>query len=213
MKIAIFGASGFGREVADICHIIGYDEIVFLVKDENETCSWPNKVYIDNSENVEYLQNENFKFALGIGEPNVRQIVVNKYPNLDYPPIIHPSATFGTNQLKIAQQAKGAIITAGCRLTNNIQIGDFIILNLNTTVGHDVTLEKFVSVMPNVNISGNVNVLAKAYLGTSSTILQGGNQKKLTIGKNAVVGAGAVVTKDVPDNITVVGVPAKPLKK
>ncbi|MDG1707551.1 MAG: acetyltransferase [Emcibacteraceae bacterium] len=209
MKIAIFGASGLGREIADICHDVGYDEIVFLVKDENEKCIWPNKIIFDTSDNVQKLCDDGFDFTIGIGDPKIRKFVADKYPDLRYPNLIHSSASLGLYQLENINKSKGIIITAGCRITNNIDFGDFILLNLNTTVGHDAIIGDFVSAMPSANISGNVDVGACAYIGTGSSIIHGGNDVKLSIGENSVVGAGAVVTKDVPKNVTVVGVPAK----
>jgi acetyltransferase-like isoleucine patch superfamily enzyme len=62
--------------------------------------------------------------------------------------------------------------------------------------------------MPSANLSGNVTVEDGAFIGSGATILQG-----LTIGKGATVGAGAVVTRDVAPGLTVVGVPARPMKK
>ncbi|PCI48060.1 MAG: sugar O-acyltransferase [Alphaproteobacteria bacterium] len=213
MKIAIFGASGLGREVADICADTGYTDIVFLVKDQTEECLWQNKVFEDTPEIVKRLRQEGYKFAVGIGDPTIRRIIVEKYPDLDYPNLTHTSATFGQFQRGSLESSRGVIIAAGCRITNNIDFGDFILLNLNVTVGHDTIIGDFVSAMPSANISGNVDVKSGVYIGTGSAIIHGGNDVKLIIGEGSVVGAGAVVTKDVPSGVTVVGIPAKPLNK
>lgn len=213
MKIAIFGASGLGREVADICDELGYNEIVFLVKDETEKCKWPNKLYIDNINSVELLKNEGYHFAIAIGNPQIRSTVANKYPDLHYPNLIHPTVSMGIGQSDLISNSKGNIIAAGCRITNEIKFGDFVLLNLNTTVGHDSILSDCASAMPSVNISGNVKLEKGTYIGTGAAIIQGDNSGKLVIGENSIVGAGAVVTKDVPNNVTVVGVPAKIISK
>ncbi len=159
MKIAIFGASGLGREVADICLEIGYSEIVFLVKNEAEKCIWPNKVYLDTIEKVEELKSDGFKFAIGIGDPKIRKLVAEKYPLLDYPNLIHPSATFGYGQRKEIENSIGNIITAGCNITNNTSFGDFVLVNLNVAVGHDCIIENFVSLMSSATVSGNVHIV------------------------------------------------------
>ncbi|MDA7568188.1 acetyltransferase [Emcibacteraceae bacterium] len=213
MKMAIFGASGQGREVADICYEIGYSEIVFLVNDETEKCKWPNKIYIDNINSVELLKNEGYHFAIAIGNPQIRSTVANKYPDLHYPNLIHPSVSLGKGQLECVARSKGNIIAAGCRITNEVKFGNFILLNLNATVAHDTILNDFSSAMASVNISGNVEIKKGGYIGAGAVIIQGDNFQKLVIGKNSIVGAGAVVTKDVPNNVTVVGVPAKIISK
>jgi len=120
-----------------------------------------------------------------------RSLVDNSVP-------IHPSVKIG----------KGCVICPGVRITVDITIGDFAIINLNATIGHDVKIGNFVSIMPSANISGNVTIGDKAFIGSGAVILQG-----LTIGEGATVGAGAVVTKNVRPGVTVVGVPAREMKK
>lgn len=209
MKIAIFGASGQGREVADICSKIGYTEIIFLVSNENEKCVFPNKVIVDTTQNVEALKEKEFDFAIGIGSPAIRREIATKYTHLNFPNIIHPSVTFGLYQKEQINKSRGNIITAGVRFTNNIKCGNFCLFNLNVTVAHDSIIGNFVSVMADVNISGNVYVCDGVYLGVDATILQGNNLIKLTIGEDSIVGACALVTKDIPPGVTVIGIPAR----
>jgi acetyltransferase-like isoleucine patch superfamily enzyme len=82
-----------------------------------------------------------------------------------------------------------------------------VIVNLDCTIGHDAIIGDYSTILPSVNISGFVKIEESVSVGTGSAIIQGVN-----IGKNTVIGAGSVVTKDLPPNCTAVGVPTKPIK-
>lgn len=122
--------------------------------------------------------------------------------------MIHPSATFGKSQLERFNKCIGNVITAGVRFTNNIEVSNFGVYNLNSTIGHDCIIDEYVNISPNASISGNVYLESQVFVGTNATIIQG---KK--IGKCSVIGAGAVVIDNVPDNCTVAGVPAKIIQR
>jgi sugar O-acyltransferase (sialic acid O-acetyltransferase NeuD family) len=122
---------------------------------------------------------------------------------LHFESMVHPKAILGRN-IKISD---GTIICAGNILTTDIQIGKYVLLNLACTVGHDCVIEDDVVISPGCNISGGVRIGQGAYIGTGAKILEG-----LKIGQHAIVGAGAVVTKDIPDGVVAVGVPAKVVK-
>jgi sugar O-acyltransferase (sialic acid O-acetyltransferase NeuD family) len=145
---------------------------------------------------------------LAIGDPVVKKKIVSKIssnPNLSFPTFVHPRATVLNEST--CSMGKGTIITAGAVLTTHIEIGDFVLINLNATVGHEVRVGSFSSVMPGANLAGNVQLHEAVLAGSGSNILNG-----LVIESNARIGSGAVVTKSVKSNQTVVGVPAKPVK-
>lgn len=210
--IAIFGAGGFGREVLTLINDIN----------KNNTCVWNIVGFYDDGKRkgesvngypvlggIEELNSIDSPLSLviAIGSPSAKEIIVSKIKNsnIDYPTIIHPNVLIGdSNSITIG---KGCIICAGNIITTNSHIGDFVILNLSCTVGHDTVIDNYCAFMPTCNISGEVKIGVGTYFGTGAKII---NQK--SIGKNSIVGAGAVVIRDVPDNAVVAGVPAKVIK-
>lgn len=107
---------------------------------------------------------------------------------------------------------EGALLSPFVTLTSNIRIGRYFHANLYSYVEHDCTVGDFVTFAPGVKCNGNVVIEDFAYLGTGAVIRQGKPGHPLVIGRGAVVGMGAVVTKDVPLGTTVVGNPARPLE-
>jgi sugar O-acyltransferase (sialic acid O-acetyltransferase NeuD family) len=126
-------------------------------------------------------------------------------PLVEFPTLIHPTVIVGSKEYVTI--GKGCVICANNILTTNIKVGDFVILNLDCTVGHDTTIGDYASFMPAVNISGEVTIGRNVYVGTGAKIIN-----QLEIGEGTIVGAGAVVSKSLPSNCTAVGVPAKPIK-
>jgi sugar O-acyltransferase (sialic acid O-acetyltransferase NeuD family) len=145
------------------------------------------------------------RYLIGVGEPKARQDLDARAEALGAEAItvIHRNASYSDVEF-----GPGAVVTAGVRLTNNIRLGRHVHLNLNCTVGHDTVLGDYVTVNPLASISGNVNIGDRVNVGTGANIIQ-----NVTIGDDVVIGAGAVVVTDVPAGITVVGVPARPLKR
>ena len=96
---------------------------------------------------------------------------------------------------------------SGAVLTNDIRVGEGVLINLNCTIGHDVVIGDYCELSPGVHVSGNVTLEANVVLGTGAVVLPG-----VRIGANSVIGAGSVVNKDVPANAVAVGIPAKVIK-
>jgi acetyltransferase-like isoleucine patch superfamily enzyme len=108
---------------------------------------------------------------------------------------------------------EGSFISAFVDITSNIKIGLCFHANTYSYVGHDCIIGDFVTFAPKVSCNGNVHIHDHVYIGTGAILKQGTPEKPLVIGKGAVIGMGAVVTKDVPPGVTVIGNPAKPLEK
>ena len=163
MPLAILGSGGFAREVATIIHAINaksptYDLIGYI---DNRLAKGTliNGLPVIGSDDEINKTSIPISIVTAFGEPDLKEKVYNKYTNplISFPSIIHPSVILGdTPSIKLG---KGCIICANCILTTNIEIKDFVTLNLSCTVGHDVTIGNFSSFMPSCNISGEESVL------------------------------------------------------
>lgn len=107
----------------------------------------------------------------------------------------------------------GALLSPNVIFTSNIRVGHFFHANLASYIEHDCIVGDYVTFAPGVKCNGNVVIEDFAYIGAGAIIKQGTRNKPLTIGRGAIVGMGAVVTKDVPPGVTVVGDPARTLVK
>lgn len=207
----IIGAGGFGREVA------------WLVERINEIePTWNLKGFIDDNTAIhgslqddysviggcDYLMNitQEVWVVCAVGSAKIRQKIIEKlknYANVKFATLIDPSV-MRSERVDIGE---GSIICAGTIITVDISIGSHVIINLDCTIGHDDIIHDFVTIYPSVNVSGNVVVGECAELGTGMQIIQG-----KSIGRESIIGAGAVVIRDIPEKCTAVGSPAKPIK-
>ncbi len=105
----------------------------------------------------------------------------------------------------------GAVLSPFVTVTSNVRIGRHFHANLYSYVEHDCVIGDYVTFAPSVHCNGNVTVEDHAYIGAGAILRQGKPGQPLVIGRGAVVGMGAVVTRSVPPGVTVVGNPARPM--
>jgi len=209
-RLGIFGTSGMAREAGDIACELGFAP-VYIARDQAELEAWsfPGEVILES----EIDRYPDLGYTIGIGDGDIRQRIAQRFTGrLRFVNLIHPSATFGHGQRQIIEARQGVIVCAGVRFTNNIQIGDFTIFNLNATISHDVVIDDFVYVAPGAHIAGNVHVGTRCWIGTGVAINQGSGEARLLIGTDTVIGSGAVVVKPCEPSAVYVGIPAKRIK-
>jgi sugar O-acyltransferase (sialic acid O-acetyltransferase NeuD family) len=208
--IAIVGAGGLGKEIAVLIGQINQVQkkwnLVGFFDDgkvkESTILSIP---VLGGIHELNTYKNP-LDIIIAIGNPEIKAQLAARIvnPALTFPVLIHPAASIG-QQVTLGA---GSIITAGCVLTVDIKIGKHVLVNLNSTIGHDVIVDDYSSVMPGAHLSGAVRVGKAVFIGTGVSVLQ-----HVHIHDNAIIGAGAVVTKTIHAAETVVGIPARLLKK
>lgn len=208
--LVIIGAGDFGREIANVVERINCIEnewnLMGFIDDNAELQEKMIDGYkvIGDSDWLNTIQNEIYAIC-SLGVAGTRKKVVSKFTNsnIKWATLIDPDARL----YKDSAVGEGSIICGGSILAINTKVQNHVIVNLNCTLGHDDIISDFCVVNPGVNVSGKVLVNECVDLGTGVKVIQG-----LTVGKNTTIGAGAVVIKDLPENCTAVGAPAKPMK-
>jgi sugar O-acyltransferase (sialic acid O-acetyltransferase NeuD family) len=215
IQVSIYGGGGFAREVAWLvqsCNVPpDHYEVVCFVDDKEAA-----RGTLLNGVPVMDLQTARARFphALmvgGVGSPQTRQHLMEKAADagFDFATIIHPRV----ERSEWIEIGAGTVICAGNILTTNIVLGRHVQINLDCTVGHDVIMGDYTTLAPGVHVSGCVHLGRRVYVGTGAVIINGTQESPLLIGDDAIIGAGACVTKSVPPGLTVVGVPARPLQR
>ena len=204
--IAIYGAGGFGREIACLIrntlpewNVIGYFDdgkekgasvspFGEILGGMNELNTWEKEIAI----------------VISIGNPKTVRTIVSKITNskVSFPNIIHPNfQMLDESTFKIG---KGNIITADCRVSCDVSVGDFNVFNGSVIIGHDTKIGSYNSLMPAVRISGEVKMGDGNFFGVASIVLQ-----RVNIGDEIKLSAGSVLMTKPRNGYLYMGNPAK----
>ena len=203
-KLVIIGASGHGKVVADIAlKLQKYEKIVFLDDNENakECMGFP--VIGKSSDAEQYIDNGDFIVA--IGNAKIRKRVTGQLMKLgaNITTLIHPAAVVGSEVVI----GEGTVVMAGAVVNPDSTIGKGCIINTCASIDHDCKLEDYVHISVGAHVCGTVEVGERTWIGAGVTV-----KNNVKICGDCMIGAGATVVKDIEENGTYVGVPARRIK-
>lgn len=206
-NLLVIGAGGHGRVVTDAAIAEGrYDKVGFLDDRFEECKSTLGKPVLGPLSAASSLLNEYSDAVVAIGDNRLRLELINKLLLLGFfvPVIIHPKASVGIE----ARLGPGTVILANAVVNTGSVLGIGVIVNTGATVDHDNVLGDGVHISPGVHLGGEIFIGSCSWIGTGAVIIP-----QVQVGEYSIVGAGAVVIRNVPDGVTVVGVPAHILQK
>ena len=192
----LYGASGHGKVIKEILNADGVKVEAFV--DDN-----PN---VDECGGCPVLHDATVlsPMIVSVGVNRIRKMIAERLIKnnsaIVFGKAIHPSAIISPT----AKIGEGTVIMAGAVVNADAVIGKHCIINTGATVDHDCVIEDFCHIAPGTHISGATHVGEGTWIGVGSSVIQ-----CLNIGKNCMIGAGSVVIKDIPDNVTAYGCPAK----
>lgn len=209
--IAIYGAGGFGREVA--CVIRAINEVDpqwnFIGFFDDGIAKGEKNIFGDIIGGIEELNswNKELNVVFSIATPHVLKKVVEKISNtnIKFPNLVAPTVNFFHEEsLKMGQ---GNLLFFGTRVSCEVTIGNFNLLNGFVSLGHDVTIGDFNVLGPMVRLSGNVTIKDENFFGVQSIVLQG-----LRMGYRTKVGVNSVIIRNTKDETLYMGNPATRIK-
>jgi sugar O-acyltransferase (sialic acid O-acetyltransferase NeuD family) len=190
-RIVIVGAGSQGMIVADILECAGTPAIGFV----DDT---PGKNVLGTIDDLRTIAHD--AIIVAIGDNRLRRGIVERLAGERLATAIHPFTSIAAS----ARIGEGSMISAGAIVLPNAVIGRSVILNTKASVDHDSVVGDFAHVCVGVTVGARVRIGEETLLAAGATVVTG-----MTIGARSVIGAGAAVVRDIPDDVTAFGVPAR----
>lgn len=201
-NVIIIGTGGHAKVVADIVlrssdHLVG-----FLTSDagREEFMGWPVL-----GRDTEYRKFENCCFVIAIGNPGVRERISRSMDGVKWYTAVHPSASISAVHTSIGE---GSVVMANAVINPYAQIGRHCIINSSATVEHDNIIEDFAHISVRAALAGTVRIGRRTWIGVGATVSNG-----ISVCQDCMVGAGAVVVRNIETPGTYVGIPARKVKQ
>lgn len=204
--VYILGAGSTAREVLNIYKNLGkFEEVLGFIEENHMKKNL--KIYCKKVMDAKVVDDlpQSSVFIGAIGSPlRKRWIEEIEHKGFKFDTVIHPSSIVN-DSISIEE---GCVVYPSVVFTCDTKVGKHSIINVASTISHDCEIGNFVTICPGVNIAGNVKINEKCWIGIGAKIIN-----EVTIGNGSFIGAGSIVTKDIPDNVLAIGVPAKPIKE
>lgn len=215
---AIYGSGGYAREVMPLLQTyVGMitqtaNSEIYFIDDFADSGSVVNGSTVYPFDDfVAKFADRNVHCCVAIADKNVREKLTNRCLEHGFKMTSVQASNCVT--MDAVELGEGSVLSPFVTITSNVTIGKSFHANIYSYVAHDCVIGDFVTFAPAVKCNGNVHIKSGVYVGTGAIIHPGTKDKPIVIGANSKVAAGAVVTKSVPDNVTVIGNPAQVLTR
>lgn len=211
-QIVIFGAQGSAREIAWLAESTSFQNerlapVAFVDASESRLLGTvQNGLAILNAHEARKRYPDALA-VIAVGSPSLRKKLANEAAaaGFSFASVVHPDALVSPT----TQLGEGVVLYPRTVVATNVRIGNHVQVNVGTTISHDGLVGDFATLSPRVCVCGHVQIQEGVFVGAGATIINGTQTRKLILGRNSNIAAGACVVRDVTDGALVKGIPAQ----